>query len=436
MNSVTEIWSIIYDLLKQQMTATSVHTWFDDVDPVILNKGRFIICHPTQFKRDVIRDNYLKTLEDAFYELFSERIAVEIVSPEERETLLRELNQAEPTVNSRYTFDRFVVGESNRVAYNAACAVAEKPADTYNPLFLYGEPGLGKTHLLYAIYNAVKAAHPEYKIIAVTGEEFTNEVTEAIRCKSTDQLRAKYRGKDMLLVADIQFIAGKEATQIEFFNTFNTLYHEGHQIVLISDRPPSDMIRLEERLRSRFESGLICDIQAPEYETRLAIVEEKARQMGLQLDRVITETIARNITGNVRQLEGTIKMILAERDLGGQSMDNDTIIAKLSILLHDQDSFLPTPDSIISATAKCYGLETADILSTSRTKEIALARQVAMYIVRYMTKLSLPEIGKIFDRDHTTVIHSIEKVEGLMRESREVSENIRDIKSNVNSKSV
>ena len=435
MNSAAEIWKTILTLLEQEMTPTAVSTWFYDIEPVSLDEDRFVLCCPTDFKRQIINSRYLPTLERAFYELFAEQITVEVISPAQRDgyAAAQGVSDAVP-VRNQYTFEKFVVGASNRFAYNAAHAVADSPGQGYNPLFLYGEPGLGKTHLLYAIYNAVHAAHPEYKIVLVTGEQFTNEVTEAIRHKTTDQLRTKYRDKDMLLVDDIQFIAGKDATQVEFFNTFNNLYESGHQIVLTSDRPPSDMVRLEERLRSRFEWGLMADIQPPDYETRAAIVREKALQLGLDLPQPVLEYIAENITSNVRQIEGTVKKLLAYRELDNASMDPDTVMRAVRDLIRNSDSFMPAPEVIIEETGKCYGIEVGDIMSSSRTKEVTLARQVAMYIVRQLTKLTLPEIGRVFGRDHSTVLHSLEKVEGLIKEDRETAENIRDIKSNVNAR--
>lgn len=435
MNSAAEIWKNILTLLENEMTPTAVSTWFYDIEPVTLDADRFVLCCPTDFKREIIRSRYLPALERAFYELFAEQIRVEVISPAERNSFTAPAAEPDTApVKSQYTFDRFVVGASNRFAYNAAQAVADAPGHSYNPLFLYGEPGLGKTHLLYAIYNAVRGTHPEYKIVFVTGEQFTNEVTEAIRFKTTDQLRAKYRDKDILLVDDIQFIAGKEATQTEFFNTFNNLYESGHQIVLTSDRPPSEMVRLEERLKSRFEWGLMADIQPPDYETRSAIVREKALQLGLDLPKPVLEYIAENITANVRQIEGTVKKLLAYQELDNADMDPDTVIRAVRDLIRNSDSFMPSPEVIIEETGKCYGIEVSDIMSTSRTKEVTMARQVSMYIIRQLTKLSLPEIGRVFGRDHTTVIHSLEKVEGLIKENRETAENIRDIKSNVNAR--
>ncbi|MBR1781096.1 MAG: chromosomal replication initiator protein DnaA, partial [Oscillospiraceae bacterium] len=345
MNSAYEIWNTILELLKQEMTNTAIYTWFNDIQPVSLDQDRFVLCAPSDFKRDIISTRYLPTLEKAFYELFSEHISVKVISPAERDEYTPDEGHRNTLIGSElYTFDKFVVGDSNRFAYNAARKVAESPGDSYNPLFLYGESGLGKTHLLYAIYYAVHAAHPDFKIVFVKGEQFTNEVTEAIRTKTTDQLRFKYRDKDMLLVDDIQFIAGKEATQIEFFNTFNNLHESGHQIVLTSDRPPSDMLRLEERLRSRFEWGLMADIQPPEYETRLAIVREKAHQVGLgSLPDPALEMIAENVTGNVRQIEGTVKRHLAYWHLMWQNVNDENVGRAIRELIHARDEYIPSP---------------------------------------------------------------------------------------------
>ena len=441
--NAAEIWNTILPLLEEQMTPTAIKTWFSDIEPVALTEDRFFLCSPTEMKQNIIRSRYLTTLEDAFFELFASKIHVEVITPSERDAVLTALNgdaKAEPqNQNTRigselYTFDTFVVGDSNRFAYNAAQAVAAKPGCGYNPLFIYGDSGLGKTHLLYAIYYAVHKAHPEYNIVFVKGEQFTNEVTEAIRYKTTDQLRAKYRDKDMLLVDDIQFIAGKQATQVEFFNTFNDLHESGHQIVLTSDRPPSDMMQLEDRLRSRFEWGLMADIQPPDYETRVAIVQEKAVQMGVDLPRPVLEYIAENIKSNIRQIEGTVRKLLAFKELEDASMNSETIMRAVRDLIRNADSFMPSPEIIIEETAKCYGVDVSDIMSTSRTAKVTLARQVAMYIIRSLTQLSLPDIGRVFGRDHTTVMHSLEKVEKLMKSNREVAENIRDIKSNVNAR--
>ena len=323
MNSAAEIWSSVIALLEKELTPTAVSTWFYDAEAIDLQEDRLVICTPSDFKKNILVQRYLPILKKVLYDLFAAEIDVLVLTKDEaaKYNTAGKRNENVLIGNEEFTFDHFVVGSSNQFAYNAALHVADNPGQSYNPLFIYGESGLGKTHLLYAIYHTIHQNHPEYNIIFIKGDEFTNELQEAIRTKTTDAFRAKYRDKDLLLVDDIQFIAGKESTQEEFFNTFNNLYEANHQIVLTSDRPPSDMSKLENRLRTRFEWGLLADIQPPDYETRCAIIKNKAILLGLELPNDLVEYIAQNITANVRQLEGTIKRLLAYRDLMGQNVN-------------------------------------------------------------------------------------------------------------------
>ena len=435
MNSAADIWLKVLPLLEQELTPTAVSTWFDDAQAVELDGSRFVLYIPTSFKKEIIQAKYVKAIQSALYQIFAEEL--EIVLLTEGELAARQQNRENRNVlmgSEDYTFERFVVGSSNRFAYNAALAVAEAPAERYNPLFLYGESGLGKTHLIYAISHAIRQDHPGFRVVYVKGDDFTNELYQAIRTGKTAEFRAKYRESDLLLMDDIQFIAGKESTQEEFFHTFNTLYEARKQIVLTADRPPNEMMRLEDRLRTRFEQGLIADIQPPDYETRVAIIKNKAILLGLDLPNAVLEYIAENITANVRQLEGTIKKILAYRDLMGANVDTDTVIRAVRELIREKDSFMPSPQEIIEETAKFYGIAPEAIRGQSRTKEIALARQISMYLIRSITNLSLSDIGKEYGRDHTTVIHSLEKVEHLIKQDRETAETIKDIKSNINAR--
>lgn len=436
MNSSADIWSSVVTLLEQELTPTAVSTWFGDAQAVDLKEDQLVICVPTQFKRDIITSRYLPQLKKVLYNLFAADLDVVIFTQEEAEKYRASGPKNENILigNEEFTFDHFVVGSSNQFAYNAALHVAGHPGQSYNPLFIYGESGLGKTHLLYAIYHTIHREHPEYNIIFIKGDEFSNELQEAIRTKTTDAFRQKYRDKDLLLVDDIQFIAGKEQTQEEFFNTFNNLYEAGHQIVLTSDRPPSEMARLEKRLQTRFEWGLLADIQPPDYETRCAIIKNKAILLGLELPSDVIEYIAQNITANVRQMEGTIKRLLAYRDLMGQKVNDENAGRAIQALIHSRDEYIPSPEIIIEETAKYYSMDPKVILGNSRMREIVLARQVSIYLIRSITNLSLPEIGKVFGQHHTTVMHSLEKMEKLMKEDRELSEITRDIKSNINSR--
>ena len=437
MNSAAEIWSSVIALLEKELTPTAVSTWFYDAEAIDLQEDRLVICTPSDFKKNILVQRYLPILKKVLYDLFAAEIDVLVLTKEEasKYNTAGKRNENVLIGNEEFTFDHFVVGSSNQFAYNAALHVADNPGQSYNPLFIYGESGLGKTHLLYAIYHTIHQNHPEYNIIFIKGDEFTNELQEAIRTKSTDAFRAKYRDKDLLLVDDIQFIAGKESTQEEFFNTFNNLYEANHQIVLTSDRPPSDMSKLENRLRTRFEWGLLADIQPPDYETRCAIIKNKAILLGLELPNDLVEYIAQNITANVRQLEGTIKRLLAYRDLMGQNVNDENTSRAIQALIRARDEYVPSPEVIIEETAKYYSIDPKAILGSSRTKDIVLARQVSIYLIRSITNLSLPEIGKVFNQHHTTVMHSLDKVEKMMKENRELSEIVRDIKSNINSRS-
>ncbi len=437
MNSAADIWASAVALLEKELTPTAVSTWFYDAEAMELRESQLVLCVPTEFKKNIILSRYLPHLKKVLYDLFAADMDVVIFTKEEADRYRAQGPRNENVLigNEEFTFEHFIVGSSNQFAYNAALNVANNPGRSYNPLFIYGESGLGKTHLLYAIYHTIRKSHPDFNIIFIKGDEFTNELQEAIRLKSTDAFRQKYRDKDLLLVDDIQFIAGKESTQEEFFNTFNNLYESGHQIVLTSDRPPSDMTRLENRLRTRFEWGLLADIQPPDYETRCAIIKNKAILLGLELPNDVLEYIAQNITSNVRQLEGTIKRLLAYRDLMGQKVNDENASRAIQALIRARDEYIPSPEIIVEETAKYYELEPKAVLGSSRMKDVVLARQVSIYLIRSITNLSLPEIGKVFGQHHTTVMHSLDKVEKMMKDDRHLTEVIRDIKSNINSHS-
>lgn len=439
MNSANEIWLSITPVLQENFTDIAFKTWFGEVEPLDFQMDKLILSCPSDFKAKMINERFRPNITNILKDLFSADIDVAVLGPDEAKAYQSAADAKEPAANQNilmgseeYTFDRFIVGSSNRFAYNAAVAVAEDPGKSYNPLFLYGESGLGKTHLLYSIYHTIKEQHPDYQIIYIKGDEFTNELSEAIRLRNTDAFRQKYRDKDLLLVDDIHFIAGKEQTQEEFFNTFNNLYEAGKQIVLTSDRPPSDMLRLEDRLRTRFEWGLMADIQPPDYETRCAIIKNKSILLGLNLPLDIIEYIAQNITANVRQLEGTIKKLMAYRDLMGNEINDENASRAIRELIRTKDEFVPSPDVIVEETAKFYDLDPKTIMGQSRKADIVLARQVSMYIIRSITNLSLPEVGKFFGQHHTTVMHSVEKIEKSLSSNGELKEVIRDIKANVN----
>ena len=434
MNSAADIWDRVLSLMEQTMTNTTISTWFSDAEPVALEENRFILCIPTDFKKEIVESRYLPDIKKALFDLFSADLDVVILSQEERGKYTKRDSASRFLPGTEdYTFERFVVGNSNKFAHAAAMAVAEHPAESYNPLFIYGESGLGKTHLLYAIAHTIHNAHPDYKIVYIRGDAFTNELIRAIREGKNQEFRDKYRSADVFLMDDVQFIAGRDSTQEEMFHTFNNLYEEKKQIVFTSDRPPKEMLRLEDRLKTRFEWGLLADIQPPDYETRVAIIKNKAIRMGVELPEEVLTYVAENITSNVRQIEGTVNKILAFRDLLGSNVDAKAVTRAVRDMFKDTTDILPSADVIIEEVCKFYNIDEDALRGQSRTKNTSQARQIAMYLIRSMTKLSLKDIGKEFqNRDHTTVIHSIERIDKLSKSNPEIAEVIKDIRSNIN----
>ena len=434
MNSLQELWEEILKILSKQLTPTAINAWFSDCKPVELEDCRLILHTSTNFKRDIITQRYGESIKAALYELFSADFEIVVLAGDEindYEAAPREEN-ALPEMEG-YTFDRFIVGNSNKFAHAAAVAVADKPGKNYNPLFIYGNSGLGKTHLLLAIGQAIHARDPKQKIAYIKGDEFTNQMVKAIREGTADDFRTQYRNVDLFLVDDIQFIAGKQSTQEEFFHTFNNIYEAGHQIVITSDRPPIEMSLLDDRLRTRFEGGLMASIDPPDLETRIAITRNKAAQLGLVLSDEAVEYVAKNITANVRQLEGVIKRLTAYKEILNDVIDTDAIIRAIKDVTRIGTD-IPKPDNIIRETAKYYSLKEEDLRGQSRSKNTAMARQVAMHLMRQLTNLSLKDIGEQFEgRNHATVLSSIRKVEDLMQKDPELSATIRDISSNITS---
>ena len=438
MNSITDVWKSVLDILRQSVTDTAMNTWFEDCEPVELKDGCLTVCVPNDFKRGIIRSRFADSIRSALRDLFSGDFDLQILTREELDELEGETTDDAdrdlPFV-AGYTFDRFVVGPSNKFAHAAAVAVAEKPGKAYNPLFIYGNSGLGKTHLLRAIGQAIYEKDPAAKIAYIKGDEFTNQMIASLREGTAEEFRTKYRGVDLFLVDDVQFIAGKQSTQEEFFHTFNNIYEAGHQIVITSDRPPIEMAKLDERLRTRFEGGLMCDVQPPDVETRIAIIRNKASQLCMALSDEVVEFIAESLTANVRQIEGVVNRLTAYRDLLEDDITIDSVKRAIKDVIR-MGEFIPTPDIIIEETARFYSLTPDEIRGQSRSKNVAMARQVAMYLIRTITNLPLVEIGKEFEgRNHATVLSSIRKVESLLRSDPEMSAIVRDISSNVNSRS-
>ena len=436
MYSNAYVWSRVLSYLEQHSPSVAVATFFDDAEIVEINDGKLVVFSPSPFRKDVILNRYAELIKDAMHEQFETEIELVVLDDEEYpQYSLGKKKRSFVECNSQYTFESFVVGATNQHAFSAAEAVAEERSKVYNPLFLYGQSGLGKTHLLYAIANRIQRRHPDYNIVYLTGEQFTNEFIEAVRSGKNFEFRDKYRNADLFLMDDIQFIAGKDQTQEEFFHTFNSLYDNHGQIVLTSDRVPSDMLRLEERLRTRFEWGLMVDIQPPDYETRWAITKNKALEMGISLPDDVCNYIAENITNNVRQLEGTVKKIKAYHDLTGMPMDVANVSRAIKDMYKIKAQNVPTPERIISEVCRFYSLEEAVLRGTQKNKTTVEARQIAMYLIRKLTTLSLPDIAEPFGKNHTTVLHAIRRVEEeLPNTANGLQDNIRDITANINSR--
>ena len=438
MNSVADVWDNVVTQLKKELSETTIATWFDELKAVDIRDNVFYLHCGNDFKKNYIETLFLKNIKASLQDIFSTGFEVKVLSDAElAEFIGKEPHKGASDLfsSNEFTFETFVVGPSNKMAYAASISVAEKPAQNYNPLFIYGDSGLGKTHLIYAIAHVIRKHDPSAKIAYVKGDDLTNELVEAIRAGKTAEMREKYRQANLLLVDDVQFIAGKKQTQEEFFHTFNTMYESGHQIVLTSDRPPSEMTQLEDRLRTRFEWGLLVDVQPPDFETRLAIVKNKAALLGLEMPDRISAYIAENVTANVRQLEGTINKILAYKDLLGNDADEETVTRAIQDMLKRSNEYIPSPEAIINYICKYYNLDEQIIRGQQRVRDAVSARQVAMYLIRRMTNLSLDDIGKQFDnRDHTTVLYSIDKVEKQMKRDSAFAESVKEITTNINSK--
>ena len=435
MYSSAYVWAKIINYLEDHLTAATTAGYFDDAELIELNEEQLILYSPSDFRRDIIRRRFSAFIQDALKDIFQSDAKLLVFGDEELNAYRSKGGKSNAMdFNPQFSFENFVVGPSNRFAHGAAVAVSNTPGQVYNPLFIYGPPGVGKTHLLYAIANGIRKKNPNVNIVYIKGDQFTIELIAAIQSGKNIEFRNKYREADLFLIDDIQFIAGKEATQEEFFHTFNALYEEHKQIVMTSDRKPSDMLTLEDRLRSRFEWGLLADIQPPDYETRMAIIKNKANSLALDLSDEVCNYIANNVTSNVRQIEGTVKKLRAYVDLNAMEMTLDNVTRAIADMFKSEGNALPTPSLIISQVCKFYSLDETVIRGTLKNKGTTEARQIAIYLIRKLTNLSLPDIGKEFGRDHSTILYAIRKVEATLKSGNSsLQNNIRDITANINS---
>ena len=434
MDSFNEAWDIICDYCKQRITDVAYKTWISKIEPINLDfeQGKAILMVPGDFHRQTLIRGYMQLLNDAVKSVFGEGIEICFTIPDEVITKEQELNESIIDADYEFTFDTFIVGSSNKFAHAASLAVSTNPGKAYNPLFIYGNSGLGKTHLLHAIKNEIAKANPDKKIIYVKGEDFTNEIIEAIRMNTTNEFRQKYRKSDVLLVDDIQFIGGKESTQEEFFHTFNTLHEANSQIVLTSDRPPKDIKTLEDRLRSRFEWGLIADIQPPDFETRIAIIKRKAELLEMNLPNDVIEYIATKLKTNIRQLEGVVKKLKAKNQLYGEKITINVAQKTISDILNNDQPPPLTVEKIIDEVARTFGVSSEDIRSSKRNSNISNARQIAIYAVREITNLSMKMIGEEFGgRDHSTIVYAINQIEKNMNKDPKLKSMVEDIIKNI-----
>ena len=434
MHSFSDVFERVKEVCRGEMSEVAYNLWIDKLELTDMDSSTARLICSTEFMREIINEKYNALLTAAFEQTMGFPVKVEILS---QETAAIRQPPAPPKKTEfipekEYSFETFVVGSGNSLAHAAAWAVANNPAKSYNPLFLHGGSGLGKTHLIYAICGRIRQNHPDYKLLYVKGEEFANELILAIRNGTTAEFKEKYRQADLLAVDDIQFIAGKESTQEEFFHTFNSLYECGKQIILTSDRPPKEIKTLEDRLRTRFEWGLIADIQPPDFETRIAIIKRKAELLDLDIPNVVEEYIANHVKNNIRQLEGVVKKLNAYNKLA--QTPPSILLAQSAIreILTDNQPIPVTVERIISEVGRTFGVSAEDIRSSKRSSQISNARQIAMYVIREITQMSMAAIGNEFGgRDHSTVVYATGQVVKNMKQDTKYKETVEDIIKNI-----
>ena len=431
MDSFQDLFQLACEYCQQHLSEVAYNLWIRDIEPKSFDGSVACLYVTSQFKKNILEEKYLPLLREAFAAVVGFDIEIRLMCPEDCGSAPPPPPQEE-TGEYAYTFDTFIVGPSNKFAHAASWAVASNPANSYNPLFIYGGSGLGKTHLINAVCEEIKKNNPGFTILSVKGEEFTNELITAIRNGTTQQFHAKYRQADVLAVDDVQFIGGKESTQEEFFHTFNELYQSSKQIILTSDRPPKEIKTLEDRLRTRFEWGLLADIQPPDYETRIAIIHRKAELIHIHIPDDVAEYIANKLKNNIRQLEGVVNRLKAFQQLIGSPPSILTAQSAIKDILNEHQPIPMTVERIVTEVARTYSVTGEDIRSGKRSSTISTARQVAMYIVREITQMSMSTIGEEFgNRDHSTVVYATKQVEKRMERDSHYRETVEDIIKNI-----
>jgi chromosomal replication initiator protein len=442
LENIADLWNKALVNIENKISKPSYETWLKSTKAHSLQGDTLTVTAPNEFARDWLEERYSQLIAGILYEITGEELSVKFIIPQNQSE--EEINLPVPPkkfkkdeeqtelplnmLNPKYTFDTFVIGSGNRFAHAASLAVAEAPAKAYNPLFIYGGVGLGKTHLMHAIGHYVQDHNPAAKVVYLSSEKFTNEFINSIRDNKAVDFRNKYRNVDVLLIDDIQFLAGKEQTQEEFFHTFNTLHEESKQIIISSDRPPKEIPTLEDRLRSRFEWGLITDITPPDLETRIAILRKKAKAEGLEIPNEVMLYIANQIDTNIRELEGALIRVVAYSSLINKDINADLAAEALKDIIPSSKPKVITILDIQRVVGDHYQIKLDDFKARKRTKSVAFPRQVAMYLSRELTDFSLPKIGEEFGgRDHTTVIHAHEKISKLMQSDPQMQKQVKEI---------
>ena len=449
MQSFKDVWDKALVILENDLNSTSFESWIKLLVPMKMENDVAYFCVSTLFQKSIIDKKYKTEVERAISNVMGFDVTMQVMTEEEVPPRFREMTQRKNeevsqelprfeeeiqafNAKSNLTFENFVVGKENEFAHAAALAIANNPAGAYNPFFLYGHSGLGKTHLINAIANKIQENNPELVIVYIKGDEFTSELIEAIQHQTQRQFKNKYRKADILLMDDVQFLSGRLSVQEEMFHTFDSLYENNRQIILTSDRPPKDLNNIEERLQGRFAMGLTADVQPPEYETRVAIIKRKAKFYNLNIPEEVVELIATKIKNNVRELEGTIKKLKAYNSLWGQTPTIALAKDAMEAVIKENTNSTITPEAVIDEVSRYYDISVDKIKGDKRTSDIVLPRQIAMYIIREKTNLSLPEIGKeMGGKNHTTVLHSIKKIEESMKQDPQIAKIVAELIENI-----